>query len=299
MDFAKVKDFVIFIPFQFFLFKILNKFIHNNKYVNIIMIISSFAIIIMNFDIIKIYLNDIFYFLLSHIKKNNFKRNLKIKNLNEYKILFLTIDNRDKLDYVSVHNKNLELYAKKWGYDYVFSNSINPNHDVYWNKIYVIKEYLEKNNWDYVVWLDSDTIIDINFDIKNMINKYNNHIIIGKDKSLMNDLNCIVNAGVFCIKNTKIGRMFLEDCIKTRKETKYICTDKKNNMRGIWTCLCYEQGVMNKYIWDKYHYATTVVPRNIINNTDDCDENAFILHLCGEKNINRKKCFKHILKNRK
>jgi hypothetical protein len=71
----------------------------------------------------------------------------------------------------------------------------------------------------------------------------------------------------------------------------------ESELKGFWAGLCYEQGIMNKLIFDTYYKYTTCLPKNIIfngkitENNDYCLADTFILHLYISDNKLRTKCF--------
>lgn len=202
------------------------------------------------------------------------------------KILFVTFDNRND-EYIKIHNMNLEKYADNWNYEYKFIKKCNYN--TYWCKIHIVLDELRTNKYDYVMWLDSDSIIKkLDIDIGKIFNLYNSDIYIGDDN---NGGTFITNAGVFAIKNTTIGKQYLIDCIKNFDKT---CLNSDNTLKGKWAGMCYEQGVMNYLISTKYRKYTTILPQNIISNGRICKENVFIQHLYASSSENRLKCFKKI-----
>ena len=264
----------------------------------IIIIIILLIMIIINYDTILIYKNDLIYFiqlLINHPYKIS-----KIKNITEYKknkLLFITYDNRKNIEYIDLHNQNLKSYCNKWNYDYKFFNYCK--HNTYWCKLYLILNELESNsNYDYIIWLDSDTIINnFNFDINITINLLQNDIFIAIEKfnNLLFNNNITTNkvlcAGVFIIKNSIIGRQFIKDCLNYHEKNKNICT-KNNKLNGLWAGMCYEQGVMNHYIRSKYLKYTTILDKKIINNSNKCNYDSFILHYFGKTTGERNKCFR-------
>ena len=156
--------------------------------------------------------------------------------------------------------------------------------------MYFVLEALKTNKYDYVVWFDSDTIIkkmDISFD--SIVNKYSSDIFVNYDNG--DSLFC---AGVFIIKNSLIGKTFIEKCIKYYRPR---CNNKLGKLKGLWAGLCYEQGIMNKLILEEYYKYTTCLPNNIVLNKKinqsltACDEDAFILHLYESPNELRSRCF--------
>lgn len=236
----------------------------------------------------QIKINDINYFnrfvssnqTFTKLINNNI---LKIPIQKKNKILFITFDNR-KADYIDIHNSNLQDYVNKYGYDYKFITECNYN--VYWCKIQLVLEELLNNVYDYVIWLDSDTIIkNSDIDIGLVLNKYNSDIFVGSDNMTKYDL---INAGIFVIKNTMTGIEFLQDCIGNVNKS---CFNDNGTLKGVWAGTCYEQGQMNIMIADKYFKKTTVLPNDIFLNYSICTDNTFIMHLYASNDVKRKKCF--------
>lgn len=226
---------------------------------------------------------------------NNNKRpiSLKIKN----KIAIITFENRTNLAYVDAHNKNVSSYCDKWNYDYLFYNQCM--HNVYWCKMHLVLDALKSKKYDYVIWMDSDSIIkNKSISIDSIVNAYSSDIFIGIDGFTA------FCAGVFIIKNSPNGIKFMNQCIElenncNQQENSLVNTEEKTNteLKGFWAGLCYEQGIMNKLIFDEYYKYTTCLPKNIIfngkitPNNDYCSINTFILHLYISDNNLRAQCF--------
>jgi len=175
-------------------------------------------------------------------------------------------------------------YVKKWNYQYKYYNKCNKN--VYWCKLYMVYDALNTNLYDYVIWLDSDTYIkDLNIDLGEILNKYDSDIFIGTDNSPKYD---ITNAGVFIIKNTITGINFVKDCINYAPSN---CFKKNGQLNGRWAASCYEQGVMNLLIADKYSQNTTMLNNDIIYNYNVCNNDVFIMHLYASSDKDRTTCF--------
>ena len=205
-------------------------------------------------DYVKI--NDKNYFekfsqkyIITKLINNNLRRRPLIE---KNKILIISYDNRKDEKYIQLHNHNIKEYIKKYGHEYVFYNKCNENN--YWCKVYMVLDALETNKYDYVIWMDSDTLIkDFEIDINDILNSYSSDILVGSDNNPKYDL---INSGVFIIKNTEIGKQFLKDCINYIPE---VCVKKNGSLKGEWAASCYEQGTMNILIADKYSKYTTVL----------------------------------------
>jgi hypothetical protein len=134
--------------------------------------------------------------------------------------------------------------------------------------------------------MDSDTFIfDMSINLSDIFNKYSSDIFIGSDNNLNYDL---TNAGVFGIKNSDLGKQFLVDCIKSFNND---CKKSNGELKGKWAATCYEQGIMNILIADKYYKNTTVLTNDLIFNYNRCNNNVFIMHLYASSNSYREKCF--------
>ena len=235
----------------------------------------------------KIAEDDTYYFtkffydghIFSSLRENN---KLKTPISKKNKLLFVTFENRQK-EYIDIHNENISNYTKKWGYSYKFIKECSSN--VYWCKIEIVLNELLNGDYDYVIWLDSDTAIKNNqIDIGSILNQYHSDIFVGSDNNKQFNL---INAGVFIIKNTDIGKQFLSDCLNGVNK---ICFNKDKSLKGIWAASCYEQGQMNLLIANKYLKNTTILPNKYILNSATCNDNVFIMHLYRGSDNARKKC---------
>jgi hypothetical protein len=221
--------------------------------------------------------------IMTNILNNNLIENPTQKKNN---ILFVTFDNRENIEYINIHNKNIQIYVDKWNYEYKYVTKCYQSTSVYWCKMYLVLESLKTNKYDYVIWLDSDTVIKkLDFDIGNLLNYYTSDIFVGSDNIQTYDL---INAGVFIIKNSHTGIKFIEDCISYVPD---LCFVNNGNLRGQWAASCYEQGVMNMLITDLYLKNTTLLPNSIIFNYNSCSDDVFIMHLYASSNENRVACF--------
>lgn len=219
--------------------------------------------------------------IISNLRLNNKLETPIIKN---NKILFITYDNRPNLPYIKLHNDNLKEYCKKWGFEYKYLEKCV--HNTYWCKIYILLDELKNTDFDYVVWMDSDTyIFDTSINLSDIFNKFSSDIFIGSDNNLNYDL---TNAGVFAIKNSDIGKQYLIDCIKSFNNE---CKKPNGELKGKWAATCYEQGIMNILIADKYYKNTTVLTNDLIFNYNRCNNKVFIMHLYASSNFYREKCF--------
>lgn len=222
---------------------------------------------------------------LSELLNNNIRMsNIPIK---KKKIAFVTFEDRsDK--YIDLHNENVMKYCQKWNYDYLNYTEKSIDISPYWYKVLLINNILNTNKYDYVFWMDSDTIIkNLNIDIyRDILSKYDSDIYISPDNTKYD----ICNAGLFVIKNSPIGKQFMIDW---KNEYKGFCR-KNNQLLGKWALACYEQGQLNNLIIKKYAKYTTMLHKHIFYNNYICSNDVFIMHNYGTSPKNREKCFKKI-----
>ena len=254
--------------------------------------ILALLLIIINLQDFNYYYNDIIFktkqvylSIIYHLLNNNLLET-PINKVN--KVAIVTFENRKNEEFINLHNKNITEYCKKWNYDYLFYDKCINN--VYWCKMFLVLDALKTNKYDYVIWLDSDTIIKkMDVSIDSIVNKYSSDIFVNYDNG--DSLFC---AGVFFIKNSEIGKLFMEECIKYYQPH---CVNNTGDLNGMWAGLCYEQGIMNKLIVDSFYKYTTCLPNNIVLNKkinssmSICNYDTFILHLYNSPNSLRAKCF--------
>ena len=220
-------------------------------------------------------------------------------SLNSSKIAIITAEDRDE-DYINYHDLSFQKYCDLYGYDYIrTTNCPKEESTTYWCKIYKVKKALDSGKYDYVMWADSDIIItDPHISLGSIIKESGEpDIIIGKDTWFTSIIN-IICAGIFLIKNSKNGICFIDDCLsKINKKSSYCVHNNKE--QGIWAGICYEQGVMNLLIREKYK-NTYIDTENkyFFNCTPTSKYDSFktvFLHLAGWGNESRANIFKKYL----
>jgi hypothetical protein len=215
------------------------------------------------------------------LKKNNNKINPYQGGFKKKNILIITFENRD-LKLLPYHNLSFLNYAHKYNYSYLFLNEYKSDLPIYWWKIQILIDYLENKNFnfDYIVWSDSDIIIDIDLPLEYLIRLTKKKILMSIEK------NNVYNAGFFMIKKSKIGLQFLKECISYYKSSEF-CKDENNNMilRGQWAGSCYEQGVMNILCINQYKKYVYGIPSFFVYNNNIFINNKVFIH---NHNTNRK-----------
>jgi hypothetical protein len=221
------------------------------------------------------------------------------------KILLITCDNRPDIEFVKLHNLSFETYAKKHSnIDYNYYTDCGTE-NIYWSRLFLIRNLMMQNKYDWIGWVDSDTIIiNENFDLTVYLNGYD--IFIADDNRPHKEG---INSGIFFIKNSEIGFNFINDVIEQYKKNKH-CKDQKNKLFGMFGGFCYEQAQMEILLSTKYKSYVNVIDKNIVlcskNDIDidiDKEKNSsiFIYHLIGSTTETRDERFSKIykLKNKK
>ena len=229
---------------------------------------------------------------------NNNKIYTKI-NKKKYKILIITFDDRKNIEYIRLHNENFKNYANKHGYEYKYEHLYNQNLNTnpYWYKIYLVKYYLDTNVYDYVMWVDSDTmIVDDSIDLNDYLNLYSSDLFFCDDNQGIQK----INAGIFIIKNSKIGKQYINDCINNFCSNCIKPGEKK--LKGRWAAICYEQGIMNLVLIKDYIKYSTVFSLEMVYCTNNFYlikvlKDLFIIHYYDTTTSQRNILFLDIAKN--
>jgi hypothetical protein len=223
--------------------------------------------------------------------KSKYLTNITIIPQAKLRICILTIENRN-LDYISISDNSITKYAKLHGYKYISLKSYKSDLPVYWWKIQYMQEILHL--YDYVLWLDSDTLItNPVIPLEYLINMSNSDIYIGKSCLMSTQYFSPIYhlcsyfapycAGVFIIKNSLCGHNFLKHCIYTYKNNPKCIVDGKYCLTGRWAGECYEQGVMNTLLIDSYKDFTFTAPTSFVLNTYEPNFKSVILHKFSNK----------------
>jgi hypothetical protein len=255
-----------------------------------------------NFDAtLSKYDNDYFILLkneniIDRINNNN-KLSKKINKMN--KILIITFDDRKNVEYIRLHNENFQKYAKKHGYEYKYEHTYNQNlnNNPYWYKIYLVKYYLDTNLYDYVLWVDSDTmILDDSINLNDYFNSYSSDLFFCDDNQDIQK----INAGIFAIKNSKIGKQYINDCINNFCSSCIKSGEKK--LKGRWAAICYEQGIMNLVLIKDYINYSSIFSLEMVYCTNNYYlikilKDLFIIHYYDTTTSQRNILFNDIAKN--
>lgn len=237
-------------------------------------------------------------------------RNIKYLNKKHLKILFHMSDNRPiknncKIDNASYNGLAAVInyeYCKKYGYHFKYYvpylnqleplslyNCLDPNNDqprhASWSKLLASQKALDsEENYDYIVYLDSDCIVK-NFDIPLESIIYGNE---NKNMILFWDRPCTQNepnAGVYICKNNFNTKLMIEKW--------YNVNIPYQNINRIW-----EQSAL----WKVYKGWQALDPDNlvILENINMVEkENQYLRHITTGESHNRISYFRDIIERKK
>jgi hypothetical protein len=258
------------------------------------------------YDKIKFYFKQLYYLYLFRkdpLKDNWNNNQMTLIRRIPLKICFITMESRKELEFVKLHNQNLKSYvdiqnqknlavARTYSYHFFDQCQLsNHKHNVYWCKLFLAQEALKSNQYDYVIWLDSDTIIiDPNLDIGDIITSFQSDFLVAPDQGGGGS----INAGVLIFKNSPIALEMLEKMtnIFNSVEFQQQCLRSDLTLNGIWANTCYEQGILNLISLD-YKEHLTLLTTNIINHR--YAKTGFIINMSGRTSEDRAREFKSLM----
>jgi len=217
------------------------------------------------------------------------------RGVSKKKIAVVTYEDRMDNEYYRIHKYNVKQYCDRNEYSYFkneFDNQECASKSPYWYKIEQCMRVLQSDQYDYVLWMDSDAVF---VNLENRIEKFLDmkfDIFIGVDNyySLFQNNLC---AGVFIIKSSDIGKSFLRECLNTFDCKQCFKKDNKT-LNGPWAQgKCYEQGVMSRLIKRKYNDSCLVWNSQIVQNGHSLNKVnpnvEFIYHCAGSPKANLRK----------
>ncbi len=207
-------------------------------------------------------------------------------------ISFITRASPEIDEYASYSLLSNILYMKLHDYGYIIEENIDNSSKFkddyeYYRKLAPILESLidtstsyptVTNQCDYLVWIDADVVIlDVNFKIENIINKFPKANII-----MSADVSAIANTGFIIIKNNKWSINFLHNWYNQRLKTNYI-----SDQNGF--------EIVYNINYNSTKDKIVILPPDAINSdappmSRQRDHNQ-ILHLASEHNYLRKSIF--------
>ena len=150
----------------------------------------------------------------------------EIKNTKKYKIKIVTSYDEKFKNIGDITSKTFEKYAKK--YDYVFENVKMPKFDrpYAWNKIKILLDEIQKNNFEYLLWVDADSYFNIYekniseiIDEKKEIYIAKHYCEVHKGTKYKNAKLTVlrINSGVMLLKSSEYNHNFLTKVWNNKK----------------------------------------------------------------------------------
>jgi hypothetical protein len=199
---------------------------------------------------------------------------------------------------LALHNRSVQEYADYHGYEYRYLDRFESPLPIYWKKVHWVDDVLKEGTSDFVMWLDSDTIIPRpRVPLSAIIAQAPEaSIYIGRDwpHTPMHSY----NAGVFMIRNNEVGRRFIAECLEHITNHAACLVEDKPVLAGAWAGACYEQGVMNQLLRGEFRRHLCHVKPPLISNCDSKKNNALADCLIAHRFGNKDTCvtqFKRLL----
>ncbi len=209
-------------------------------------------------------------FLNIEMRGNGSSRSKKTRKVRKRVWAIVQYDNRPLSQHDTALMARNKYYCEKYGYDYIFLST--SAHDVppYWQKVFIVKDYL--NKYKGILWLDTDaTIFNMNIQLDSFYSR-------PFSKSINSAGNQIFNAGVWIITNTPRAHRILNDWIHQYDKTAWRKIGNKWETNNSWAGEKYEQGSFAYKIAPKYPKDIQTLKENILQSTDMNDPDTFILH---------------------
>lgn len=186
--------------------------------------------------------------------------------------------------YASISKQRLEAYAQQHNYKLsYFTDYYDSTAPPIWQKVYAVREALQDNSNQVVVWLDDDIYItNPRITIESFIKRSNKPIILSED--MISSLHRIfpslcwnfINTGIFILHNTPLVREFIDEVIEGRLHLQ----------DGYWNLHNFhEQSVITYLVMTKYYNHCCVLQAGVMQSYSldkSWCEGDFILHLAGE-----------------
>lgn len=146
-------------------------------------------------------------------RKKNIMKTLTKCIKNKYRIAIVTLFDKNYEDLAKYSLPNKLAYANKHDYDfYYYDHSLDLNRPPQWSKILAIQNVLNTNKYDWVWWIDIDSLI-MNFNIK-----LESIIDDAYDVIFTHNAHSYISNGSSFFKNSDISKQFLNDSYSLEKE---------------------------------------------------------------------------------
>ena len=191
------------------------------------------------------------------------------------KILILSTDDRNER-YIQLHRKSLQKYCDHHGYTFLFTKPCTDL-PVYFCKFKQILELMNKGEYDYYIWIDSDTIVNrnfIQFPLEAMLETVGLETdVITGNFPIHNILKYLIGS-FYVFKNNSQTKALLQRCINDIDPSKWNNPKKGECNYGGY---CYEEASLYRCIDDTIKHRRII--GQFISNHPWCAPNYFIMHI--------------------
>lgn len=182
------------------------------------------------------------------------------------------------LEYAIYTSNNLKNYCDLYGYDFIYSGILDKTKPPQWSKVLLIKQTMETDIYDWLMWIDADiAITNKNVRLENIIEQYSEN----KDFILCNEDDYYRIQPSFKIYpnfNVYNTGVFLIRCCQWSKEFLKKWNDQKPNLT-----LFEQDAFRNLYDNDvEIRQHTNIIPQRIMNSHPTTHlPGDFIIHYFG------------------
>lgn len=163
------------------------------------------------------------------------------------KILLLQIEDRNDPKLKNLMNQNQKFCSTNSELEYVFLTKSKEDVPPYWAKVFEITKLMkQRNDIDYVMWLDSDALL-VNFSNLKTLLKSNPQYSFFCSPDAPIWLSSF-NAGAFVVKNNSIGNQIMNVWCTYYPRQNWTNQNGAWSTTGAWAGKDYEQGSFVSYI---------------------------------------------------
>jgi hypothetical protein len=215
---------------------------------------------------------------------------------------------------------NHKKYCAIHNYDYILRTNSKTNRAPTWEKIDIIKELILTNKYDYIFWMDTDSIFT-NFSIKieNIISNAgsNYNFIFSGDTNIINAGHFIFKSCEWSLKELdKIWTIFPANYGMSGDNAAFSCWLSGGNgsmtheeqkkyyemvdkgYTDTYEKYRIESGIAQDYICKELFKFCKLIPKKVINSyVADYQKGDFILHAVNSNDNNRNNLFSYIENN--
>ena len=224
-------------------------------------------------------------------------KSLSTQFYDKKRVCVVCYDDRKTIDYIDKLKIINKSYCDKHEYSFIFYDSyqnLETKYPPYWLKIKIVLDILKNNQYDYVMWIDSDACFyNLTVKIENIFATFGEDMVFVMSSDRTDGLvgsRGIFNAGVWIVNNNSLGLEFMEEWLDKYNEKewfmvkdKWVCKQCFYDVckQCIWAGKSYEQGscdtlLTNKKYENKVIFLDPTILQGIIPHLY-----TFVLHFYG------------------